>query len=323
VTIVFNPQARGAIELRGAIDRAMDLWQSLGWHTELVPTQCAGDGTRIARQAAAGGANIVIAVGGDGTVNEVVNGLVGSDCALGVLPAGTVNIWAREMGLPMNIDRAARLLPQSSCQRIDVGLAKSIPPRVRWHKFRRRRVESGRERYFLLMAGIGFDAAVTANIDLDRKKSLGVLAYVGRALQMLATYRGTKLLLDFDGRKISQNMLMAVVGNSQLYGGAVEFTHHAKVDDGWLDICTIAGNSMLKAPLRLLAIATRSHALDPRIDYHRAKIIQIYSRRAVPIQLDGDYFGTTPIRLEILPASLWILVPPAADRSLFTTVADV
>jgi diacylglycerol kinase (ATP) len=320
VLVVFNPQAGQALALRSAIDRAMELWQTQGWQVSLEPTQCAGDGTRIAAAAAAAKFDIVVAVGGDGTVNEVMNGLVNTETALGVLPAGTVNIWAREMGLPMDIPKSALELLKATWRKIDVGRAQTIKPKLGFigrRRKARRKLLPGIDRYFLLMAGIGFDAAVTAGLNPAEKKYLGAIAYVKQGIQLFWKYKGSPLTIYLDGQRMRGRILLAVVGNSQLYGGVMKFTMHALVDDGLLDVCLVKGHSMLKAPLRLLSILFRRHQQDDRIEYHRVRQIQFLSRKPVPIQIDGDYLGTTPIRLDIVPQSLWVLVPPQADRALW------
>lgn len=320
VLIVFNPNAGQALVVQQALERAASLWRQHGWQVALQPTVCAGDATQIAKAASARGVDIVVAAGGDGTVNEVINGLVGSETAMAVLPAGTVNIWAREMGLAMDVQKAAAAMLLAQWRQIDVGRVRSMFPRTR--RLSRKRVARPKEplvdRYFLLMAGVGFDAAVTALINPLEKKRLGAIAYVKQAVQMAWNYRGSKVALRVDGQKKRGRFLMAVVGNSQLYGGVMKFTHNALVDDGLLDICVIQGRSMLQAPLRLVSIFSRSHHRDARIKYYQAKQIQFLSRKPIPVQVDGDYLGMTPLLFEVVPRSLWVLVPPNADQSLWT-----
>jgi diacylglycerol kinase (ATP) len=318
VTVIFNPNAGQAPNLQAALERSIQQWRNAGWQVELRPTQQAGHGTDLARAAAAAGHAMVVAVGGDGTVNEVMNGLVGTETALGMLPGGTVNVWAREMGLPMDLEKAATMLLKADRRSIDVGRVRSIVSRRYFLPRRRQRKGVIIDRYFLLMASIGFDAAVTATVNLQEKKTWGAMAYLKQSLQLLSQYRVPKLTLYLDGRRVRGRVLMAVVGNSQLYGGALKFTHQALVDDGLLDICIIRGRSMLKAPLRLWSIVTRRHAHDERIDYYQAQQVKFLCRRPVPVQIDGDYLGTTPLRLDIVPKGLWVMVPPGADRSLFT-----
>ncbi len=319
VLIVYNPAAGQVTTVGNSLEQAADLWRRHGWSVRLQPTIGPGDATQIAKAASQNGIHIVAAAGGDGTVNEVMNGLVNTDTALAVLPTGTVNIWAREMGLSMDIQRAAAATLLAQWQQIDVGRVRSMLPRSR--RLSRKRVSRAREalvdRYFLLMAGVGFDAAVTAMIQPHEKKRFGVIVYIKQAIQMAWSYRGSKLALRIDGHKIRGRFLMAVVGNSQLYGGVIKFTVNALIDDGMLDVCVIQGRSMLKAPLRLLSIFSRSHHRDRRIKYYQAKQIQFLSRRPIPVQVDGDYLGSTPMLFEVVPQGLWVLVPPNADQSLW------
>jgi diacylglycerol kinase (ATP) len=299
VLIVYNPAAGQSPDLTSMLDRVANLWRDRGWQVEIAATTAPGDATRRAQQAAEAGYNAVVAAGGDGTVNEVMNGLVGTSTALGVLPLGTVNIWAREMGLSMDMLKAAAILAESKLTRIDVGMAGN--------------------RYFLLMAGIGFDAAVTATVNTEEKKRLGALAYIKQALQVAWNFRGTRPKLKIDGKRVRGKILMVTIGNSQLYGGVVKFTAHATIDDGLLDICVIKGEGMLSAPRRLISIFARHYNRDPQVQYYRGRSIEIRGKRGkqLPIQVDGDYLGQTPMTFRVVPNSLTILMPPNADRSLW------
>jgi diacylglycerol kinase (ATP) len=302
VLIIYNPAAGQSPNLKNTLDRVATLWRNLGWQVQIVATTAPGDATSKAQIAAQSGYNAVVAAGGDGTVNEVMNGLVGTETALAVLPLGTVNIWAREMGLSMDMLKAAESLAQSELTKIDVGMAGN--------------------RYFLLMAGIGFDAAVTATVRAEEKKLLGAIAYVKQAIQVAWNFRGVRLKLKIDGKRVRGKILMVVIGNSQLYGGVVKFTAHATIDDGLLDICVIKGRGMLSAPRRLVSIFARHYNRDPLVQYYQGKQIEIRGKRGkhLPIQVDGDYLGKTTMSFRVVPDSLWIMVPPNADRSLWRSV---
>jgi YegS/Rv2252/BmrU family lipid kinase len=300
--ILFNPHAGQANNLMSQLERAADLWRDRGWQVELCPTQYAGHATYLARDAAAQGYDIVAAAGGDGTVNEVVNGLVNTQTALAVLPIGTVNIWARELGLSMDIQQAADAFLQARLEQIDVGRAG--------------------DRYFLLMAGIGFDAAVTAEIRSDEKKRFGAIAYLKQAVQLAWQFRGSRAKIYLDGRRIRGCVLMVVIGNSQLYGGVVKFTSHAVVDDGVLDVCVIKGQNMLVAPLRLFSVFAKQFNRGQAVEYYQAQQIQIRGKQHLPVQVDGDYLGSTPLTVSVVPAGLWALVPPSADRSLWKSTSE-
>ncbi len=297
VLIVFNPQAGQGLMLRQALDQAAQIWRQQRWQVELQPTRWAGDATFWAAQAATQGYDLVVAAGGDGTVNEVANGLVGTSTALAVLPVGTVNIWARELGLPMDVARSATALLQAQLRSVDLGKAG--------------------DRYFLLMAGVGFDAAVTAGVCPKEKKRFGAIAYLKHAFHLAWQWRGVRSLIRIDGQRVRGRILMVVIGNSQLYGGVFKMTAHATIDDGLLDVCVIKGHNLLTAPLRLLSIFTRRYNLDPKVKYYRARRISIQGKRTLPVQVDGDYLGQTPMTFEVVPGGLRVLVPLTADRSLW------
>jgi len=302
VLIIYNPTAGQSSNLKNTLDRVANLWRDRGWQVQIAATTAPGDATIKAQLAAQAGYHAVVAAGGDGTVNEVMNGLVGTTTALGVLPLGTVNIWAREMGLSMDLLKAAASLADSELTQIDVGMAG--------------------KRYFLLMAGIGFDAAVTATVCAKEKKRLGAIAYIKQAIQVAWNFRGVRPKLRIDGKRVRGKILMIIIGNSQLYGGVLKLTAHATIDDGLLDICVIKGRGMLSAPRRLISIFARHYNRDPLVQYFQGRHIDIRGQRgkALPVQVDGDYLGKTPMSFRVVPRSLWILVPPNADRSLWQSV---
>lgn len=288
--IVFNPTAGQAQVLQQDLHAAADVWREAGWSVELCPTRGPGDGSRIARDAAAAGYHLVVAAGGDGTVNEVINGLAGTATAMAALPIGTVNVWVRELGFPLQPRAAAEALLKSRVARIDLGRAG--------------------DRYFLLMAGIGFDAAVTARVRSDEKRRLGVLAYVKEVLALAGAWRGSRVTVTLDGATTRGRVLLIVLGNSQLYGGFVRFTARASLNDGLLDVCVIRGKSLHTAPLRLLSIFLRRIDLDSEVEYHRARRVRIDSQRPLPVQVDGDHIGDTPMSFECVPGALLALLPP-------------
>ncbi len=285
--IIFNPIAGQAAGFEQDIHAASQVWRAHGWVVEIQPTAGPGDGTRLARAAALAGYDVVVAAGGDGTVNEVVNGLVGTQTALGALPIGTVNVWVRELGLPLH---------DAQPRAIDLGRAG--------------------DRHFLLMAGIGFDAAVTAEVRAHEKRRLGVFAYIFRALDLARRFRGIRMRIVVDGKALRTRALMVVLGNSQLYGGFLKITGRASLDDGLLDVCIIKGNTLRGVPLRILSILLRRSTLDPKIEYHRARSVRIETRLPLPVQVDGDHIGYTPMVFESVPGALRALLPTTLPTDL-------
>ena len=294
--IVFNPIAGQASSLEHDLYAAGKVWSERGWKVDMQPTAGPGDGTRIAREAAALGYDVVAAAGGDGTVNEVVNGLAGTATALAALPVGTVNVWVREIGLPLQPRAAAEALLNAQVRAIDLGRAG--------------------DRYFLLMAGVGFDAAVTAEVRPAEKRRLGIFAYLIRAYELAWRFRGTRVRVSLDGKVVRSRVLMVVLGNSQLYGGVLKVTVRASLDDGLLDVCIIKGNTLRSAPFRVLSILLQRYNLDPKLEYHRARTVRIETRRSLPVQVDGDYIGQTPMTFEAVPGALRALLPPTLSTDL-------
>ena len=300
--IIFNPKAGQADSLERDIQAARDIWTEHGWQVDLQPTSEPGDGTRIAREAAEQGYDIVVAAGGDGTVNEVVNGLAGTRTALGALPIGTVNVWVRELGIPLQPRAAAEALLTCQPRAIDLGRAG--------------------DRYFLMMSGVGFDAAVTAEVQPKEKRRLGIFAYVLRAINLATHFHGTPARIVVDGKPIRGRVLMIVLGNSQLYGGVVKVTSRASLDDGLLDVCIIKGRTLWSAPFRILSILTQRYNIDPQLEYHRAREIKITTRRVLPVQVDGDHIGQTPMTFQAVPGALMALLPPTMPEDLVRTEAQ-
>jgi diacylglycerol kinase (ATP) len=299
--IVFNPAAGQAGQLRNELEGAAEVWRNAGRTVALAATPSAGAAQTIAAQAAADGYDVVIAAGGDGTINEVVNGLAGTAAALATLPLGTMNVWARELGLPLQPRQAAAELLKWPIRTIDLGRAD--------------------QRYFLLMAGVGFDAAITAAIDAAAKRRFGAFAYIWHGIEQALRIRGTRVRITIDGRRVSGRILMVVIGNSQLYGGVVKITHRATLNDGLLDIAVYRGDSFGSALGHLWAILRRRYGPNPAIAYYRGREIAITARRPLPVQVDGDAIGTLPMRFSVAPGALRALLPPDVPDDLLAAHA--
>lgn len=300
--IVLNPQAGNAEDI-GGVEGALRLWRGRGWEVELIPTAYAGHAIELARDAAQQGYDLVVAAGGDGTVNEVVNGIARTRTALGVLPVGTGNVWVRELKLPLRPLDAAANLADGHVINLDLGMAN--------------------ERYFLLMAGVGFDAAVTSAVRPAAKRRLGLFAYLVQALMTARTTRGTRVRITLDGRSVKGRVLMVVIGNSRLYGGFLQITHHANLTDGLLDVAVIKGEDVRVAPLHILSILLRRYNLNPDMDYYRAREVEITSTTPLEVQVDGDPLGVTPMTFRVAPGALRALVPSWISSDVFSTGAGL
>ena len=294
VVLLVNPRAGVRPAAISQVEAAL---HARGARVETVVTAQPGDGTVLARRAAASGADVLLACGGDGTINEAANGLAGTETALAAFPAGTVNVWAREVGIPADPGRAAALLWEGEWRRIDLGRAG--------------------DRYFLLMAGIGFDADVAAQVTGPEKRRWGALAYVGRGLVTALRWPRQRMWLLLDGRPLRRRGLFLVVGNTRLYGGVVNITHRAVADDGLLDVCLFGGQGMTEKVAHLLRVATRSHTRHRTVEYYRARRLTLVTRPRVPVQVDGETIGQTPMTFEAAPGALKVVVPRGNGDGLF------
>ncbi|MDD2485831.1 MAG: diacylglycerol kinase family lipid kinase [bacterium] len=288
--LILNPVA-GQGRLKVARDRLMHIMSEVGLDCRISLTEQAGDGLRLAREAAGDGYDLVVAVGGDGTVNEVVNGLAGLDTPLGILPLGSVNVLARELAIPLDLPRAARVLVDGTLRRIDLGMAAG--------------------RYFTLMAGFGFDAEVVSNVRPPVKDIIGPSAYVLKSLEALTYYQATDISIEMDGRTFQTKAFAAIIGNSSMYAYPLKVTPHACMDDGLLDICIFERPMTDRIGFlhQMVDIFRERHLHHPDVQYFRARHVVIESEPEIMMQLDGDIFGTTPAEVSIIPRSLPLMVP--------------
>lgn len=286
--VILNPKAGNAHQRR-AVAQGLTEWRSrFGWRVALHETKRAGDATRIASKEAQR-FDYVIAAGGDGTINETLNGVVGSHAALGAIPMGTGNVWVRELHQSLNPLTAARQLVDAEPVAVDVGQAG--------------------ERFFLLMAGVGFDAAITAAVRSADKHRLGRLAYLIRSVPIIARMRGVRTRVAVDGQPVKGDALFVLISNSRRYGGVINIAHRATITDGLLDVCVMHGSSALAIPRLLAGVLLHGHGLVPGLNYFQARSVEVACSRPLPVQVDGDTIGKTPMHFTVLPAAVRVLLP--------------
>ncbi len=311
--IVLNPAA-GPTDFHRHLQRAVAYLETAGWEVDVQPTERQGDGITLARQAAEAGYNVVIAVGGDGTINEVVNGIAGSETALGVIPAGTANVYAADVGIPiwsplrpMAVREAAKIINTGKRLSIDLGRVK---------------FSNGRQRYFFMWCGIGLDAAVTKEVNTAQTRRLGVLAWVIAGTMVAIKYMGHSSRITIDNAKEQKRMLVAVVSNGQLYGRVLRIAPDAKMDDGVLNLTVFEGYGVLSTVRHLASLLLGRYARDPTLHQYTGRRISIRTRRPLPVHLDAEPLGTTPIQIEVVPQSLNVIWPANLPAHLLTGVKN-
>ena len=275
-----------------------------------------------AENAARAGTPIVVAAGGDGTVNAVVNGLMRasegkhSPTKLGILPLGTGNVFAYNLGLS-GWREAAQAIAGGKTRRIDVGYARPLPQARKRGKNgamieTHGQVEQPSPRYFVLMAGIGFDAKVIEETSLRLKFVLRDFAYALTSLQNAVVHQGTQVTLTFpDGTTHSEMAWLLMAGNAASYAWAIKFTGRAQLDDGKLDLCVFPFENKLMSVQQVMQLLIGQHVERGNARYFQTESVRVESSPPIPIQLDGDEWGTTPAELSMLPGVLDVLVPGA------------
>ncbi len=326
--LIYNPSG-GQLVARHELEEVVAFLGRCGWAVACRETNEPMQAAELARHAAKTGAKVVIAAGGDGTVNEVANGLLGTDAALGVLPLGTTNVWALQMGIPsLNPllrnptvakwfadmeERIARPLPANYFRRVLLDAAHVLV------EGRTVAVDVGEisSRCFLLWAGIGLDAAVVECISPKEKRSLGSWAYFLSALETARRYSSTDVRLCLDGRVIEVSTPLIVVSNIQLYGGMMPIGAKARVNDAKLDVCVFEGDGFFTFVQHALKVLSRQHLRDPRVEYYQCSEIAIQAAHRLPVHVDGEPLTETPVAIRTIPSALKVIVPKNAAGDLF------
>ena len=287
VLVIGNPTAGNGRGRRRAAELVRQL-ERRGHHVEWFVTTRAGEARSLAARFE-GRVDCMVAAGGDGTLNEVLNGLAEAGrTPLVPMALGTANMLARELAIPRDPAGLAALIEADGVRRIDMG-----------------RVDETR---FLGVVGAGFDAMVTERVRAVRRGRLGYLGYVLPILRTLARYRPPRLRVRLDGGAPVECELL-IVGNLRCYGGILRVTAAARCDSGRLDACLFRSAKTAEL-VRYAGSAFRGRlAEDPQVLYRSATRIEVDGDGAVPVQIDGDAWGTTPVEIAIEPGAGPILAP--------------
>ena len=291
IVLINNPTALRASDRK--VERASRYLTARGYEVEIFSTRQKGDAERYAREALKKMPSLIIAAGGDGTFNEVINGVEGSEIPMAILPIGTTNVLAKEIGVPENPEGAMEVA--ITCSPKTVSLGKIVIARR----------SSLVSRYFVLMAGIGFDGEAVFGINESLKKISGKGAYFFSGIKALSGFNPEELNFNIDGK--SHSGYSAIIGKAAKYGGNFRITPDAKLTEAALYICLLRGKKRSDILRYVFGILTGTHLKFKDVDYLKAKSIEIDGK--AHIQLDGDYFGTTPARIEVAPDALKLIYP--------------
>lgn len=303
--LIYNPASGRRRNRRfEEIEKAIRILKDAGITTEIAATTAPGTARGMAQLAAGQRTDLVIACGGDGTVNEVVNGLAGSQTPMALLPAGTANILAKELGVPRDIPHAARLIPGGEIRRIALGIAS--PLGVNGDNAARDELIG---RYFLCVAGAGPDGAIVNGVDEIFKKNAGILAYWAEGMRQLVRYDFPEIRIQSGGQE--RRATIIVIGRTAHYGGPFKITTGASLFEDSFEMLTNSTTSRLRYLACLPALWMGKLRSVKGIDAWKDTqvVCEPVDERMVYAQVDGEPVGPLPLVFRIVSNALSVVVP--------------
>lgn len=306
--VIYNPYA-GRFPAGPLLERAADVLARADWSIAVVETKAGEELRTVAQRAVDAGKDAVFVAGGDGSVGRVAGVLAGSDTALGVLPAGTANVWARELGLPRlgwihpwALEEAARRLARGKVHSVDLGMCDHAP--------------------FLLWAGVGLDGKIVNSIEPRARweKAFAVAHYAFLAVWESLDWTGIDLKVRSGNQAWEGRFLLAVASNIRAYaGGYVELSPEAKIDDGLLDFWLLRGRSLTDAVGPAVNILMGRHVEAPGLIHFRAPEAQFEAEGQLPLHVDGEPGPEGEVvKLKLRPRALKVLMPEGGWPEVFT-----
>jgi len=240
------------------------------------------------------GATRVVSVGGDGTIHEIANVLFGRDVELGIVPLGRGNDFARTVGIPTDPREAARLALEGQAEPIDLGQANG--------------------EIFINVAGLGFDAEVAAEANRIGMIVNGTVTYFASVFTTLRQYSCQDVTISIDGKSWDQRILLLAVGNGKYYGGGMQITPDAVVDDGLLDIVIAGDMTRMETILVLPKVYSGAHIHHPKASTYRGKEVTVTSKNSLNVHAEGEIISKTPVTFKVLAGALRLVRQPAGSR---------
>ena len=280
--IILNPAAKG-----DQARRTLDQMVKLVPEAKIFLTERVGHGEVLAQEAVQQGYRTIVAAGGDGTVNEVLNGLDPEKSTLGVLPVGTMNVLALELGIPSRLDKALEIIRSGKRKRLDLGMANT--------------------RRFIQLAGVGLDAETVRRTHPDAKRAWGPWSYLLTAAQLMVA-PAPVLRVEVSGRDEIKGA-MVLIGNGRYYGGPFQFFPKADMADGLLDVCVFPKSGPLDLLWYLQAVLLGGPDSLPEVAYLQVSSLKVKAEERIALEVDGEYCGETPVDFCVIPRGLEVIVP--------------
>lgn len=305
--LIYNPVA-GRYPSHMLTERAAKVLENYGWNVDIETTSAGSQIPLLAEQAVIQGKDALIIVGGDGSLNKALPSLVGTDTALGVLPAGTSNVWAQELKLPglswtrwRALEESAHRLARGQINRVDIGKCN--------------------EKYFLLWSGIGIDAFIVHRIEPRKQweKNFTLVRYGASVVWSARQWQGVDIRVLVDGMQMEGKFMLVEVSNIRLYaGGLATLSPRATLDDGLMELWLFAGESLEDILKQAWLLWSGKHVDSERVKFLQFNQIVLESDAPIYLQMDGEpEFGDTRVAVSVLPKQLKVMVPDQVPDNLF------
>lgn len=289
--LIYNPTS-GREQVKKELPYILDRLESVGYEASAFATKKMGDATNEARRAVEARFDLVIAAGGDGTINEVINGLAEQDYRpkFGIIPVGTTNDFARALQIPRTIEGACNVLCEGYNMPVDIGKVN--------------------DQYFINIAGGGKLTEVSYDVPSKLKTVLGQLAYFIKGIELLPSFRPTKVRIEYDGKEFEDEIMLFLVANTNSVGGFEKLAPDASLNDGMFNLIILKKTNLAEF-VRLVSLAVRGeHLNDPNVIYEQANRIKVYPQeKQMQLNLDGEFGGMMPAEFENLYRHVSMLVP--------------
>jgi diacylglycerol kinase (ATP) len=285
IKLIANPVAGGGAA--GKIRRARRHLEGRGCLVDLTLTAARGDATEAAAAAREGGFDRIIVAGGDGTLNEAINGLAPSSLPLGFLPLGTTNVFALEVGIPFSVEKACDIALDGVSTPVCLGVADGTR--------------------FLLMAGIGFDAEVVFRVSAGLKRWTGKLAYLLSAFSVLMKRAGFPIEVECEDGTVLPGCNL-IIGNARLYAGRFSITPEASLTEDGFDVCLFQKRGRWSLVRSVIRVVTGKRLSSPEVRRFKTRCLTVRGP-GVPVQVDGDYLGRLPMSFQTEPKGLTLVLP--------------
>jgi len=296
ITVIQNP-ASGRGKRKPEWEAARERLRAAG--AIFLDTEAPGHAQALATKAAELGGTVV-AAGGDGTLCEVLNGMLGSAATLAVLPLGTGNDFARSIALGTDLSLAVTTAIEGTPHYVDV---------YHWSC-------DGRQGYGLNVGGCGFDAVVADRINQGYRWLRGTQAYVAAVVESLYRYRPASLCIDVDGVREETTAMLCSVANTPSYGGGMRVAPDARIDDGLLDVVVVRGTGRVEFLRAFPRVFNGTHTTHPKVHITRGRSITIDSTPPLPVLVDGEIVGMSPVTFEVVPQAIRVMLPAGGKDSV-------